>query len=400
MKKIYTLIALAIFSLGAFAQVPQKMSYQAVIRNASGNLVVSSSIGMEIVIINEDVSSPVYAETHTATTNANGLVSVQLGSGAAFFGSFTTIDWSTGNYSVQVGTDVTGGTSYSISGTSQLLSVPYAMYAGSAGGGLGDGSATGISPFWNGTTWVTNNTNFYNNGGNIGLNTTTPTAQLELGDIYAAGGKNLQIGDDTYLSDIDVPNVLGIYGVQNSDRAALKLGSSGPELWGRNNNIGIGNNNPTAKLDVAGNVKISDGTQGAGKVLTSDANGLATWSNPSNNAPYYHFTGTAFGQQISFPVGNWGAIITVAIRENCVSSKTAGGMIYYDAKDNIVSIINTTAPSTGSPASITASGNVLSLSNGCVPETFTFTVSSGVVTITVGGDPGGIIESKWIVLGI
>jgi hypothetical protein len=165
-------------------------------------------------------------------------------------------------------------------------------------------------------------------------------------------------------------------------------------IFNDNTNVGIGTSTPGAKLDVAGTVKITDGTQGAGKVLTSDANGLATWATPAA-APYYHFTGTAFGQTMSFPVGDWGAMLTVAMRENCIDSKTATGTIYYDVVTNTVSMISGSAN-----PSITPAGNVLTLNNGCVPMTFTFTVTGGNVTITVGGDPSGIMESKWTVLGI
>ena len=388
MKKIFTLITFLFICSIALAQVPQKMSYQAVIRDASGNLVVSSSIGMEIVIINEDVPVPVYAETHTATTNANGLVSVQLGSGTATFGTFSSIDWSTGNYSVQVGTDVTGGTSYDISGTSQFLSVPYAMYAGSAGGSLANGVATGNTPYWNGTSWVTNSSNIFNNGGNVGIGQTNPTAQLELGDIYNAGGKNLQIGDDTYLSDVDVPNVLGVYGVQNSDRAALKLGSTGPEVWGLNNNFGIGNNNPTAKLDVAGNVKIADGTQGAGKVLTSDANGLATWAEA---APYYHLINVYGTPSAPFTLGDNGTMVTFSIFNNCSQGRAYGGTMMIDPTGQVTIINYANVLAT---ATMSATGNVISLESGCGTITITLNVSGTSCTMTTGGVPGAYTEVK------
>jgi hypothetical protein len=98
---------------------------------------------------------------------------------------------------------------------------------------------------------------------------------------------------------------------------------------------------------------------------------------------------------MSFPVGDWGAMLTVAMRENCIDSKTATGTIYYDVVTNTVSMISGSAN-----PSITPAGNVLTLNNGCVPMTFTFTVTGGNVTITVGGDPSGIMESKWTVLGI
>jgi hypothetical protein len=110
------------------------MSYQAVIRNASGTLVVSQAVGMQISILpGSETGTPVYVETHTPTTNSNGLVTLEIGGGTAITGTFEGIDWSTGIYFIKTETDPAGGTDYTITGTSQLLSVPYALYADSSG---------------------------------------------------------------------------------------------------------------------------------------------------------------------------------------------------------------------------------------------------------------------------
>jgi hypothetical protein len=114
----------------ASAQTPQKMSYQAVIRNASDALVVSHAVGMKISILQGSSSgSAVYEETHTPTTNSNGLATIKIGEGTVVSGTFAMIDWSNGTYYIKKETDPAGGTSYLITGTSQLLSVPYALYA-------------------------------------------------------------------------------------------------------------------------------------------------------------------------------------------------------------------------------------------------------------------------------
>ena len=133
MKRIFILLLVVIIALNSWAQAPQKMSYQAVVRNASNNPVVSSAVGMKISILQGSASgTTVYAETQTATTNDNGLVSVEIGTGALVSGNFATIDWSAGTYFVKTETDPTGGTSYTITGTSQLMSVPYALHAKTA----------------------------------------------------------------------------------------------------------------------------------------------------------------------------------------------------------------------------------------------------------------------------
>ena len=129
-----SMLMLMMFSIGFSeslqAQSPEKMSYQAVIRDGSDNLITSSNVGMRIQILQGSISgTSIYEETHTATTNANGLVSIQVGAGNVVSGDFTNIDWGNDSYYIKNEIDPTGGTNYSITGTSQLLSVPYALYA-------------------------------------------------------------------------------------------------------------------------------------------------------------------------------------------------------------------------------------------------------------------------------
>jgi len=133
MKKLFTLIVILAMTISGYAQAPQKMSYQAVIRNSSDQLITNHVIGMRISILQSSVSgTPVYVETQTPTTNANGLVTVEIGGGNVVTGIFEGIDWSSGIYFIKTETDPKGGTSYTITGTSQILSVPYALYAKTA----------------------------------------------------------------------------------------------------------------------------------------------------------------------------------------------------------------------------------------------------------------------------
>ena len=146
MKKILTILAAVLLTASVFAQSPQKMSYQAVIRNSSNTLITNTNIAMQISILQGSTSgTAVYVETQTPTTNANGLVSIELGGGTLVSGNFSTINWANGPYFVKTETDpdgATGGISYSITGTSQLLSVPYALYAANAGTANGGGNFT------------------------------------------------------------------------------------------------------------------------------------------------------------------------------------------------------------------------------------------------------------------
>jgi len=113
-----------------FAQAPQKMSYQAVLRNTTGALVSSTSVGMQISILQGTATgTAVYTETQNASTNVNGLVSLEIGSGTVIIGTFAGINWANGPYFIKTETDPAGGTNYSITGTNQLMSVPYALFS-------------------------------------------------------------------------------------------------------------------------------------------------------------------------------------------------------------------------------------------------------------------------------
>jgi hypothetical protein len=273
---------------GLYAQAPQKMSFQAVIRDAANVLATNHVVGMQISILQDAV--PVYVETQRPTTNANGLVTIEIGAGTVISGNLAGIDWSTGTYFIKTETDPAGNTNYSITGSSKLLSVPFALYAAKSGtpgpqglqgpkgndgatgtpgstgltgptgatgpqgpqgiqgptgltgmiglsgatglqgpigltGGTGltgpagpqgpigipgatgltgatgpqglqgatgatgligptgllaSGSAAGNTPYWNGTAWIINSGNIYNNGAAIGIGTTTPKGVLDI----------------------------------------------------------------------------------------------------------------------------------------------------------------------------------------------------------------------------
>jgi len=118
------------------AQSPEKMSYQAVIRNAGNNLIVNKPVGMKMSILQgSDDGAPVYTETQTPTTSINGLVTLEIGTGTTS-DVFSSIDWSNGPYFLKTEIDPEGGTNYSITGISQLISVPYSLYANKAGNGF------------------------------------------------------------------------------------------------------------------------------------------------------------------------------------------------------------------------------------------------------------------------
>jgi hypothetical protein len=249
MKRVILCLALLV-SYFSNAQVPKGINYQAVIRNINGTIVNNSLVGLRMRIIQgASTGAPIYVESFTETTSNIGLVNVVLGQGTVIAGSFSTIDWSSGPYFLEIAADANGGTNYTVMGTQQMMSVPYALYAensatpgpqgatgpqgpagldgangqnglsayqswlalgnmgteadfiasltgpqgiqgvtGSVGptgpqgpsGLLVNGSVAGNTPYWNGTQWVINGANFFNNGGSIGIGTTIPNSSAIL----------------------------------------------------------------------------------------------------------------------------------------------------------------------------------------------------------------------------
>jgi uncharacterized protein (TIGR02145 family) len=130
MKQLNLFFAFNIIAAIALAQVPQKFSYQSVIRNSGNQVLANQIVGIKISILEGSANGTVvYAETHNPTTTANGLANLEIGGGNVLSGNFANINWSNGPYFIKTETDVNGGNNYTISATQQLLSVPYAFRA-------------------------------------------------------------------------------------------------------------------------------------------------------------------------------------------------------------------------------------------------------------------------------
>ena len=137
-KLIVSLIAITTISLSSLAQAPEGFKYQAVVRDAANIILDNQAVGMRMTIQQGSIGgTAVYTETFTATTNAYGLVNLEIGTGVSA-DDLATIDWSNGPYFIETAIDVAGGVSYVVMGTSELLSVPYALYAKTAENVLND----------------------------------------------------------------------------------------------------------------------------------------------------------------------------------------------------------------------------------------------------------------------
>ena len=188
-KLLFSLFFLLTFT-ALMAQVPQQISYQSVIRDGNNKVIGASTVGIKISLLQGSATgSAVYVETHRKTTNANGLVSLEIGTGTVLSGSFAGINWANGPYLIKTETDPTGGTNYGIAGIAPLNSVPYALYAANgtpgpkgdkgdtgaqgiqgptgATGPAGPSGATGIIAGANGGTGVANTDKTITLGGNL-----------------------------------------------------------------------------------------------------------------------------------------------------------------------------------------------------------------------------------------
>jgi len=236
MKRIFTILAAVLMTATVWGQSPEKMSYQAVIRNSSNALVTSTNVGMQISILQgSETGTVVYTETQTTSTNANGLVSLEIGSGTVVSGTFATIDLANGPYFIKTETDPTGGTNYTIAGTSQLLSVPYALHAKTAE------IVTETDPIYTGSEAASITATDITNLGNLsGTNTgdqdlSTLATKTALGDSTAqlrseipavADGSETQVTAGTNVSVTGSGTTASPYVVNATGATALAIGDS------------------------------------------------------------------------------------------------------------------------------------------------------------------------------
>ncbi|HNW90643.1 MAG TPA: hypothetical protein PKN48_13340 [Bacteroidales bacterium] len=271
MKKLITILTAVLISATLLAQSPQKISYQAVIRNTSNQLVTNSLVGIRISIMKNSPNTGilVYQEIQTPTTNANGLVSIEIGGD---YTGFDTIHWESGPYFIKTETDPAGSTNYTITGSSQILSVPYALHAKTAESVTGSISETdpvyGASPAagitstnisnWNnnmlpagssgqtlyhsGTSWLPAS-NMTNDGFDIWINSLTTHFPIEAdqgmissGPIYinfAGGTPPMYISSTTKVDNLNVDLLDGLHATDFSAASHLHT-----NLWSLTGNAG------------------------------------------------------------------------------------------------------------------------------------------------------------------
>lgn len=251
MKSILAaLVIVLITNVTTFAQAPAKMSYQAVIRNASNSPLTNTAVGMRISILQGSASgTAAYVETQTPVTNSSALITLEIGTGAVVSGSFAGINWSAGPYFIKIETDPAGNTNYTITTTSQIMSVPYALAANKAefadSALKANHAILADSAIHGNNYWTFNSNNLYNNSGeSIGIGTTAPQSKL-----HVAG--------DSANTSIQVTNTTT--GHTAADGISFGLASNGDALinYGETGLFNIRSNNTNAiQINSLGNVGI------------------------------------------------------------------------------------------------------------------------------------------------
>ena len=309
MKKFYYLLVIFVGMTSAYAQVPQKMSYQAIVRNNVNALVANTSVGMRISILQgSPVGSPVYVETQTLSTNANGLVSLVIGNGTVSSGSISLIDWSTGSYYIKTETDPTGGTSYSVSGTSELLSVPYALYSANPGPAGPQGIQGNPGPI--GPQGVP--------GPQGAVGATGPQGSQGIQGLTGATGAQGVQGPQGVAGP--APSGTGIVtvsgGVLQTPVAVLPIANGGTNSSAAPVNGGVAYGTGSAIATTAAGA--------SGRVLTSNGAGAPSWNIPQTIQAFNGYVGASIaGNSVNYVFAGPTTTVTLAVTSRITGSATA-----------------------------------------------------------------------------
>ena len=342
-RLILSLVAIATISLSSFGQSPEGFKYQAVVRDA-GNLILNNqAVGMRLTIQQGSIGgTAVYTETFAITTNTYGLVNLEIGSGTTT-DDFTTIDWSAGPYFIETAVDVTGGTSYTVMGTSQLMSVPYALYAKTSGNGAGPQGPAGNDGIdgVDGAVGATGPQGIQGIAGNDGIDGTVG-AQGPIG-LTGATGATGPVGNDGAVGATGPQGPAGsdgTNGTNGNDGAVGATGATGPQGT-------IGLTGPAGATGAQGPTGLTGATGPQGPAGADGTNG----TNGNNGAI------GATGPQ--GPAGNDGVGIAQTLSQtgSDVTLSDGGGTVSVnDADADATNELQT--------LSVSATGDTLYLQNG------------------------------------
>lgn len=320
MKKIIFFLTSMIICSMLYAINPQDgISHQAVIRNSSNELVINSTVGIRVSILQGSATGTVvYRETHTPLSNANGLITYIIGQGVVEIGQFDTIDWAKKPYFLKTEADPAGGTTYTISGTTQMLSVPFALYA--------NNSANGFASVYSETDYRP----VLDTIGNIGIGTSPSWLKLNVEGGLCVGSGPLTWGHSIFYLDATTGNGKTFQLASAGENAG---GLRGKLLFGYTEkgtimtmdsllNVGIGTEYPNFRLDVNGDINFTGDLYRNGSLY-----GFASLYSEGEKRPVINENGDiGLGTYPDFGKLNVNGNLRVGSGEN-----TWGSMIFFDA---------------------------------------------------------------------
>jgi hypothetical protein len=293
MKKITLFYFSILFVFALVAQTPQAFKYQAVARDNAGNLVANQTIGFRISILQgSPTGTSVFSETHTIASNAFGLVNLEIGAGNLVSGNMSTINWGASTFFIKIEMDVNGGTNYLLMGTSQLLSVPYALFAEKANSVLNDqvndADANPTNEIQ--SLSISGNTLSISNGNSVTLPSGTGGATGPTGPTGLTGATGATGATGSGGGSLDQAYDFGGSGLGRSitaDAGSVQINNSGSNTTGLEVNTAV--NNSTA---ILGNVT------GFGVALRAES------TNPSNTFAAVQANTNSSNAQNSAILGN------------------------------------------------------------------------------------------------
>ncbi|HOY31047.1 MAG TPA: tail fiber domain-containing protein [Bacteroidales bacterium] len=339
-KIIFSLIFLVVMGY-SFAQAPQAFNYQAVARDISGNVLPNQLLGIRVSLhMGTATGTVVYSETFTPTTNPYGLFTLSIGIGTSVSGQFDTIAWGKNQYYMQVEMDPAGGVTYTDMGTSQLLSVPYAMYAERTKA-LPPGTS-GQTLAHDASGWVASDF-LVNTGVRIGIGTTTPgflcemkssQSYLHINSTGTFGGILLNRPDTNsymrlmYRTDDSNKWYVGLLGAKDGYSVSRANSDDGTFHINHNNGyVGIGTIAPTNIFEVVtgtsgSKFRVGSVTYGSG--FGQDFNSSNASYFLANGGSYWHFCYAAT------PADAYTRIVSI----------DGGGNVFRPSANNTVSLGN------------------------------------------------------------
>ena len=297
MKKFILFFTIFFTYCTAYSQAPEMINYQAVVRNASGNVVngtLNGPVGIQLTILKGSSNgTESYKETFNIAPNTFGLVNLKIGTGTVVSGTFSSIDWGIDSYWIKTEYDINGGTSYTISGTSQFLSVPYAIYANSSGNSSELPSTANMNDVltWDGSAWVAQ----VNDGFEANTDNQTASAVDYSNSNSGLAANNVQDAIDEVSSSSELPSTATINDVLTWDGSAWVAQvndgfeantdqQTASDVDYSNSNSGLAANNVQDAIDEVSSSSELPSTATTNDVLTWDGSAWVAQSNDGYEA--------------------------------------------------------------------------------------------------------------------